>query len=131
MMRGKRRTIGEGDLLRLLAIMHTIVGLGFYRAELRSIGRSRIFAGVPYRGPRATAFWFLVPSPLMWIVGRLMGDAENAGRWDVVRAAHRVSLMSAAAALVCMPVSGFWAWLAISARGLRRSPRAHRQSNAK
>jgi hypothetical protein len=120
MTRRRRKTIGDGDLLRLLAVAHTTVGLGVYRAELRSIGRSRVFASVPYRGPRATAFWFLVPSPLMWIIGRLVGDAEHAGRWDAVRAAHRVSLMSAAVAIVCMPISGFWGWLALSARGLRR-----------
>jgi hypothetical protein len=118
----RRKRIGEGDLLRLLALTHTIVGLGFYRAELRSIGSSRIFASVPYRGPRATAFWFLVPSPLLWIIGSLVGDAERAGRWEAVRAAHRVGIVSAAVAIVCMPISGFWGWLAISARGLRRSP---------
>src|SRR5581483_3724298 len=104
MTRRRRETIGEGDLLRLLALVHTAVGLAFYRAELRSIAKSRIVAGVPYRGPRATAFWFLVPSPLMWIIGSLVGDAEHAGRWDAVRAAHRASLLSAALAIVCMPV---------------------------
>jgi len=122
MTRRKHKTIGEGDLLRLLALTHALVGLGFYRAELRSIIRSRVFASVPYRGLRATAFWFLVPSPLIWIIGGLVGDAEHAGRWDAVQAAHRASVMSAAVAIVCMPISGFWGWLAISARGLRRSP---------
>ncbi len=121
MTRRRRKAIGEGDLLRLLAFAHTIVGFGFYRAELRSIGRSRIFASVPYRGPRATAFWFLVPSPLMWIIGSLVRDAEHAGRLHAVRAAHRVGIMSAAVAIVCMPISGFWGWFAISVRGHRRS----------
>jgi hypothetical protein len=122
MTRRRRNPIGEGDLLRAMAFAHTIVGLGIYRVELRSIARSRIVASVPYRGPRATAFWFLVPSPLMWVIGRLVREAEHAGRWDAVRAAHRVSLVSAVLAVVCMPVSGFWGWLAISARGLRRAP---------
>ncbi len=121
MTRRRQKTIGDGDLLRLLALVHTIVGFGFYRVELRALRKSRIFASVPYRGPRATAFWFLVPSPLMWIIGSLVRDAEHAGREDAVRAAHRVGLMSAVLAIVCMPVSGFWGWLAISMRGLGRS----------
>jgi hypothetical protein len=120
-MTQRSHTIGDGALLRVLALAHAIVGVGIYHRELRSISGSRIFAGVPYRGPKATAFWFLVPSPLVWIIGRLISDAEHAERWGAVRAAHRISLISAAAAIVCMPISGFWGWLAISARGLGRS----------
>lgn len=118
---------GDGVLLRLLAVAHALVGLAFYRRELRAIARSGVFAAVPYRGSRSTAFWFLVPSPLVWVIGRLVADAERAGDWPAVRAAHRVSLVSAALAVVCMPASGFWGWLAISARGLRRRG-AHRRA---
>lgn len=112
---------GEGALLRLLAVGHALVGIGIYRRELRSIGRDSILAGVPYRGPRATAFWFFVPSPLLWTIGRLVGDAEAVGDWNAVRAAHRLSLVGAAVATVCVPISGFWIWLGISARGLHRA----------
>ena len=38
-----------------------------------------------------------------------------------MRATHRVSLVSAAVAIICLPISGYWGWLAISARGLRRA----------
>jgi Family of unknown function (DUF6463) len=102
---------GDGVLLRRLAVAHTLVGFAFYRGELRSIGRDGVLAGVPYRGPKATAFWFLIPSPLVWIIGRLVSDAEETEDWSAVRTAHRVSLVSAAAAIFCMPVSGFWGWL--------------------
>lgn len=119
-----RRTIGDGALLRLLALAHAIVGVGIYRAELRSIVRSRVFASIPYRGPKATVFWFLVPSPLVWIIGGLISHAEQAGDWNAVRAAHRISLGSAAVAIACMPLSGFWGWLAISARGLSYTSRS-------
>ena len=69
----------EGALLRLLAVGHALVGIVFYRRELRSIGRDGILAGVPYRGPKATAFWFFVPSPLVWTIGRLVSDAKRPG----------------------------------------------------
>jgi hypothetical protein len=119
---------GDGALLRLLAIGHALVGIALYRRELRSIRRDGVFAGVPYRGPKATAFWFLMPSPLIWVIGRLVGEAEEAGSWKALRTAHRISLVSAGVATVCMPVSGFWGWLAISARGLQRARAETRSS---
>jgi hypothetical protein len=112
---------GDGNLLRLLAIAHTLVGVAFYRDELRSIGRDGLVAAVPYRGPRSTAFWFLVASPLVWALGILVDSAEQAGDRAALRRAHGLSLIAAALAIVCMPVSGFWGWLLISARGLRRN----------
>jgi hypothetical protein len=117
------RLPGEGHQLRLLAVAHALVGIVFYRRELRSIRRKGVVGAVPYWGGESTAFWFLVPSPLVWVIGCLVGDAETAGDWRAVRRAHRVSLLSAAVAVACMPVSGFWGWLAISARGLARASR--------
>lgn len=114
---------GEGALLRGLAVLHALVGIIIYRRELGSIGRDGVVAGVPYRGPKPTAFWFLVASPLVWVIGRLVTDAETAGDGAAVRRAHRLSLASAAVAIVLMPISGFWGWLAISARGLWRARR--------
>jgi uncharacterized protein DUF6463 len=112
---------GEGALLRGLAVLHALVGMITYRRELGSISRDGVIAGVPYRGPKPTAFWFLIASPLVWVIGRLVTDAEAIGDWDAVEHAHRLSLASAAAAIVLMPISGFWGWLVISARGVRRA----------
>jgi hypothetical protein len=113
--------LGEGALLRLLALGHAVVGVALYRRELGAIGRHGALAGVPYRGPKATAFWFLVPSPLLWIIGGLVAEAEEANDWTAVLAAHRCSLASALIAVALLPVSGFWGWLAISLRGLLRA----------
>ena len=113
----------EGALLRTLAVAHALVGVALYRREITSIRRDGLVAAVPFRGPKATAFWFLLPSPLVWVIGRLVSDAGAAGDREALLRAHRVSLVSAAVAVLCMPVSGFWAWLAISARGLRRARR--------
>ena len=121
MVEDKRRDgPGAGRLLQGLALAHTVVGAAFYRNELRSIARDGVVAAVPNRGGKATAFWFLIPSPLVWIAGRLLDAAEEVGDVSAQRTAHRVGAVSAFAAIVCMPVSGFWGWLIISLRGLRK-----------
>ena len=117
-MTGGRRLPETGRLLRGLAFSHAAVGLAIYRRELRAIVGDGVANAVPYRGPKATAFWFLMPSPPIWLVGRLLSSAERAGDVEAVRAVNRVGAACAAVAVVCMPVSGFWGLLAISLRGL-------------
>lgn len=117
-MRRQASLPGNGLLLRLLALAHVAVGAVLYRKDLRSIARDGIAGGVPFHGPKATAFWFLVPSAAVWQAGSLLSRAEESGDAEAVRNASGIGLVSAAAAIVCMPLSGFWGWLAISARGL-------------
>ena len=117
------RLPGSGRLLQAVALGHTIVGIAFYRDELGGIRRDRVVGAVPYRGPRATAFWFLVASPLLWILGDLLNRAEQAGDSDALRQASRVGLLSSVLAVICMPISGFWTWVVISLRGLRDARR--------
>lgn len=109
----------NGRLLQLVALAHALVGAVFYRRELRTIGRDGIAGAVPNRGAKATAFWFLVPSPLLWILGHLLNRAEEEGDAEALRSASRLGLASALVAVLCLPISGFWAWVAISLRGLR------------
>ena len=113
----------NGRLLQLVALGHALVGSAVYREELRMIAGDRIAGAIPYRGAKATAFWFFLPSPLLWVLGGLMRGAEEAGDGQALRKAHWVSLVSAIVAVICLPVSGFWAWLAISLRGLRDARR--------
>jgi hypothetical protein len=113
--------VGEGRLLRWLAVVHTAVGASIYHRELGPPRRAGIRARLRFRGDRTTAFWFFVPSPLVWVIGGLVSDAEARGDHRALARAHRVSLASAAVAVAYLPVSGFWGWLAISARGLRRA----------
>src|SRR4051794_5743620 len=104
----QRRWPGDGRLLEAIGLVHAAVGAAYYRDDLRAIGRDGVLAAVPYRGAKATAFWFLVPSPLVWISGRLLTSAERAGDLEAQRTAHRVGAASALAAVILMPVSGFW-----------------------
>jgi hypothetical protein len=122
-MARRPRLPGNGRLLQVVALGHTAVGSVFYREELRTIVGDGIAGAISYRGPKATAFWFFLPSPLLWVLGGLMRRAEEAGDGQALREASRVSLASAIVAVICLPISGFWAWLAISLRGLRDARR--------
>ncbi len=113
----------NGRLLQALAVGHAVVGAVIYRRELTEIRRAGILASVPYKGPRATVFWFLFPSPLLWTLGRGLHEAEQAGDAEALRRTSGANALSAILALICLPVSGFWVWLAISLRGLRDARR--------
>jgi Family of unknown function (DUF6463) len=118
--------LSNGRLLQIVAIGHAVVGSAIYRDELREIGRDGVAGAVPYRGPKATAFWFMMPSPLLWIVAGLIHRAEQAGDAEALRGASRLSLASALVAVICLPISGFWVWVGISLRGLRDARRMGR-----
>jgi uncharacterized protein DUF6463 len=121
---------GTGRLLQLVAIGHALVGAAVYRDEWRQIGRDGVFGAVPYRGPKATAFWFLAPAPVLWMVAGLTRGAEQAGDAEALRKTSRTSALSALAAAALVPFSGFWVWLAISVRGLREARRISRSMAA-
>jgi hypothetical protein len=118
--------VPEGILLRALAAVHALVGLIVFRREL-GVQRRRGFLGrVPIRGSRATPFWFLLASPLVWVIGGLIGEAEEREDWPALRRAHEQSLAAAVLCCLCLPVSGFWGWLLISWRGLRHARQGER-----
>jgi Family of unknown function (DUF6463) len=116
---------GNGGLLGALALAHAVVGALFYRRELARIGRGGLLGAGSFRGPDAPAFWFFVNSPLLLIIARLTRRAERSGDAAALREASSLSLAAALLGVICLPVSGFWGWLAISLRGLRD---AHRLS---
>lgn len=121
-----RRLPTTGRCLQLLALGHAAVGAVAYRRELRQIGRRGLLGSVGFRGDRSSAFWFLMPSPLLWGLGRLMHRAELAGDADAVRAASRTGLATAIVGAACMPVSGFWLLIGLTLRGLREAARLGR-----
>lgn len=117
------RAPGTGRLLQAIGFGHLAVGAALYREELGEIGRAGVLGAVPYRGPRATAFWFLAPAPLLWMLGRLTSRAEAAGDARALRSVSRFGVLCAPIAIACVPFSGFWGWLAVSLRGLREARR--------
>ena len=117
----RRRAIGNGAALRLLAVGHAVTGAVLYRNALRSIARDGVVGTVPYRGPKATAFWFIMPSATTWLVGRLVSRAEEAQDEEALRAAGRIGVVTAAVGTACMPVSGFPLLFLVALRSLRQT----------
>jgi hypothetical protein len=114
----------DGGLLQLLAAAHAAVGICLYRDELRSIARDGVVAAVPFRGSKATAFWFLMSAPTWWLAGHLLAACEQAQDEHARRVARRVALATAAVGVTCTPVSGFWGLLLVSLRAYRQTQRA-------
>jgi hypothetical protein len=115
------RVASTGRILKLIAFGHTAVGAALYGDELRSIARDRGVGAVPYRGPKATAFWFLTPAPFLWTVGHLVGAVERAHDEKALRTSARVGFATAAIGVACMPISGWWLQLLVSLRDLREA----------
>ena len=75
----------------------------------------------PDSGPRAEAFWFATPAPLLWAVGADLRDAERCGDRERQRRLARVLAGVGAGGALLMPVSPFWLLLAAGAASWWRS----------
>lgn len=112
-----------GRWLQFLGMAHGVVGLIGYRRPLAQIARDRVVGSVPDLGDRATAFWFMVVAPTLWLGGRLLRSAESLGDPAAQRAAGTVLTGTGLLGAAAMPVSGFWGVAAVGIASLRRSSR--------
>lgn len=112
-----------GGWLRVLGWLHAGVGAVLYRRPLAEIARHRVVATVPDFGDRSTAYWFLAAAPLLWVAGRLLDAAEEAGDDGAQRAAGAVLAATGLAGGIAMPVNGIWGVAAVGVAVLRRTRR--------
>lgn len=119
------RLPSAGRALQGIALAHAIVGVTAHRDSLRSIVGDGVMAAVPDRGDRATAFWFLSVSPLLWTTGRLLRSAEESADHAALRSVGVVVAGTGLVGIVTMPVSGFWA---VAAAGLGALNAARRRT---
>lgn len=111
-----------GWWLQFLGVAHAALGAVVYRAAIGDIARDKVVNSVPDHGDRATAFWFVVAAPILWLGGRLLRSAESTGDVDAQRAAGIVLTATGAVGSAAMPsVSGFWAVVAVGVSALRRA----------
>lgn len=108
-----------------MAIAHAGVGMALYRDVLVDITGRTLVASIPDRGDKATAFWFMVGGPTLWLGGRLLRSAESSDDLSAQRAAGVVLTATGAIGAAAMPLSGFWAVAAVGVGALRRG--MHRQ----
>jgi len=96
------------------------VGLVLYREPLAGIVRHKLVGTIPDHGERATAFWFLTNAPVLWMSGRLLRAAEDAGDLRAQRVAGGVLIGTGLAGAAAMPVSPFAALVVIGVAAIRR-----------
>ncbi len=112
-----------GWWLQCLGLVHAVVGVVLYRQPLAQIVRDRFVSSVPDLGDRATAFWFMVAAPTLWLGGRLLRSAESLGDLAAQRTAGGILTVTGVVGSAVMPTSGFWGVAAVGIASLRRSTR--------
>ena len=117
----RRNTLAlAGSLMIAVAVLHAAFGAWFGRASLTGMLLDGVLDSVGLRGERGLVFWFLMLSPLLFMLGQLCLFLAERGiappRW----LGFEVLLVTLLAALL-MPVSGFWLMLPPAALLLRAS----------
>ena len=123
-----RQFASPGYALMLLGCGHAVWGLVAYHEPLRELVRAGVVRSVGDgifdadhdRGPRATAFWFLLIAPLLVINGYLAEAALRAGDARAAGVGGRTTLGLGVVGTAVMPRSGFPAALPVGYWLLRR-----------
>ena len=106
--------VSAGWLLMAIAFIHAAFGLWMGRRPLLAIAREGFTNAVDPHLDRNVVFWFLLASPLLWMVGRLAlwlaDEGQRPPAW-----LGRDLLALAVLGIVLMPASGFWLILAPAA----------------
>jgi hypothetical protein len=96
-----------GQILMLIGVLHTLVGLLTYASPLVDIARDKVFNAVGPHTDRQAAVWFLMTGAALLLSGYLTHWTQR--RTGTLPAALGWSLLAiAAVGLVLMPISGFW-----------------------
>lgn len=109
---------------QVIAVSHVAVAIVLHRRAYAEMGRMGVAASVPDHGPRAEAFWFAVPAPLLYALGRMQRTAEANADIATQRTGGVVLAATGAAGSIVMPASPFWAVLAVGVAALAKSRRA-------
>ena len=117
-----------GTSLISVGMLHLVVGLVQYATQLREIAHAGIIAAVGDFGDRAAAFWFLITSFPLLLLGLCALDLEQRGL-TLPRALAPGLCVLALVIVVPMPQSGGWlffvtAWLAQRSRARLTSVQA-------
>ena len=109
-----------GRALMLTGIGHALIGLILVRHPVAAMLREGIANTVrDGQFDREAAFWFLLFSPICFLLGQLVDHAlERRDRWLCALVGWNLIVMGMVGALV-MPVSGFWIVIAIAPLVLR------------
>ncbi len=103
-----------GYALIVLSIAHTIVGFVMYRSALMSWLRDGFFNAVHPHLDRRAAFWFLLFSATLFLLGHLTIYAVRTDDSSLLRLIAWYVLVIGAVGVSALPKSPFWAALIIA-----------------
>jgi peptidoglycan/LPS O-acetylase OafA/YrhL len=109
-----------GTSLISVGLLHLVVGVVLYAAQLQDIAHAGVIAAVGDFGDRAAAFWFVITALPLALLGVCTLDLERRGL-KLPRALAPGLCVLGLAIVVPMPQSGGWlffvtAWLAQRSR---------------
>jgi hypothetical protein len=122
-----------GRLLMATALGHAVVGLVLFHAPLADIVRDGVVGAIGPRGSggaltlafdREAAFWFLLFSPMLFLVGQITSRAAEAGDGPLLRLVGWSLVGNGIVGVVLMPISGHWIVAALGILVLRVAARA-------
>lgn len=93
-------------LLKALALLHTIIGLYFFRDPLLSWIQAGIFNAIEPHFDRAAAFWFLLAGWFIFLLAQLVRYLEQQ-HLNLPRTFLLSWIALGIIGMVAMPVSGF------------------------
>ena len=103
-----------GYMLITLSIAHTIAGFVTYRSALMSWLRDGFFNAVHPHLDRRAAFWFLLFSATLFLLGQLTLYAVRTDDSNLLRLIAWHVLVIGAVGVSALPKSPFWAALIIA-----------------
>lgn len=117
------RARSAGWWVQVVALSHLTVGARLFRDVIGEVSRAGVVGTVPLRGDRATAFWFLLASPVWWALGRELRAAEDRDDRAAQRRTGRAVAGLGATGAAMFPASPFWVLLGLGVVAVRRAGR--------
>ena len=102
----------------VISVLHTLGGIVLYFPQWQEIAKAGWFNAIspdPFAPifPRETAFWFVLLSPFIYLVGKLCLWAHRQ-KSILPKSMGVILLITMSVAVFFVPVSGFWLGLAPS-----------------
>ena len=119
-----------GSLLMATGVGHALVGVVLFYDALAAILRDGFFNAIAPHFDREAAFWFLLFSPLCYLLGQVVNRAVEWGDTRLLAVLGGHVLAIGVVGVMLLPISGFWILIAIAvvifatARGVDRGSAA-------
>lgn len=109
------------NAVKVLGIAHAIVGVTKFRPQLRGMLSDGLFNSVGKDPERATALWFLMVAPPLWLNGYLLRRAESDADLEAHRVAGAILIATGLIGGAVLPKSPFAALVGVGGACVSRS----------